>query len=470
MHTGGKSDRVRLLTPRLGRTTHLMHPAVYHVMTLVSLLVSPMPIGTNQGLLHLLWMMVSGRLLATRGAVIPGLDQLGLPPTQVRRAWAALAHGSWTSTRLLAQWATVVAQDRQWQAHTYDGYHPVAVDVTGFWRPRLASCATTHYDATAGKALPAIPVGLIARVGEAAGQRLGLPLALVRAAPHTSSTGAHTRRLVQTAVAVAAADDVLVFDRGFPVSLLQDAHATAYVARLPKNFTARRARPPAYAGRGRPPTRGVVVRPLARRRGGRLIAATPPEQVTTFLWSTRTIRAERWADLLLPTAPAGSPTCTVWAFHDPRYAQPLLVATSLDLSAAAVYHLYRDRWPVEQLPLAAKQMIGAARQFVSAPETCQRLPELALLAGAVLSYAAATCAPVPTGFWDRRPARTPGRLRRVLARAPFPHNFTLPAHIRAKAAVTRQLRTGGGRQPRRAHSSTPTSSAPSHATPLARVA
>ncbi len=447
-----------------------MHPAVYHVMTLLSLLVSPVPIGTNQGLLHLLWMMVSGRLLATRGAVVPGLDQLGLPPPQVRRAWAALGHGSWTSARLLGRWAAVVAQDQQWQPHIHDGYRPVAVDVTGFWRPRLATCATTHYDATAGKALPAIPVGLIARVGEVAGHRLGLPLALVRADPHAPRTGTHTRRLVQMAVAVAAADDVLVFDRGFPLALLHDVHLTAYVARLPKNFTARRAQPPAYAGRGRPPTRGVVVRPLARRRGGRLIPATPPDQVTSFIWSTRTIRAERWADLMLPAAPSGSPTCTVWAFHDPRYAQPLLVATALDVSAAAVYHIYRDRWPVEQLPLAAKQMIGAARQFVSAPETCQRLPELALVAGAVLSYAAATGAPVPTGFWDRQPARTPGRLRRVLARGPFPLDFALPTRIRSKAAVTRHLRTGGGRQPPRANSSAPDSSAPPLPTPLARVA
>jgi len=60
--------------------------------------------------------------------------------------------------------------------------------------------------------------------------------------------------------------------------------------------------------------------------------------------------------------------------------------------------LYRDRWAVEQLPLAAKQMLGAARAFVHAPKTCQRLPELALLAGAILSYGAATSPAIPTGF------------------------------------------------------------------------
>lgn len=86
------------------------------------------------------------------------------------------------------------------------------------------------------------------------------------------------------------------------------------------------------------------------------------------------------------------------------------MAASAELPARVVNELYRDRWPVEQLPLAAKQMIGAGRQFVWVPETCQRLPELALLAGAVLSYAAATGPMVPTGSWDRR---------RVLGRGDF---------------------------------------------------
>ena len=137
--------------------------------------------------------------------------------------------------------------------------------------------------------------------------------------------------------------------------------------------------------------------------------------------------------------------------HDPRYKTPLLVATPLGLTPREVRDFYRDRWPVEQVPLTAKQMLGAARQFVSAPETCQRLPELALLAGAVLNYLAATQEAVPTGFWDRHPRRTPGRLRRVLADAPFPWNYPWPTHLRTKAAVTAISRrvgsASGGRKP-----------------------
>jgi hypothetical protein len=419
-----------------------MPEAVYQVMTTLCGLVAPLPIGTNLGLLHLLWMLVSGRLLGSRGAVIPGLSEAGLTDGQVRRAWAALGRGDWTCDEVGRRWAAHVEQAGHWQAHRHGGYRPVAVDITGFWRPRLRGCPTSHYHAAAGKALPAIPLGLIARVGSVAGQRLGLLLGLVRADPADPSPRAHLRRLVEAALARLAPDDALVVDREFGVALLQAAGARAYVARLPKNATARRATPPPYRGRGRPPTRGVLVRPLPRRRQGREVAATPPDRVTTWTEGVALLRAEEWADVVLPDAPAGSPTFTVVAIHDPRYREPLLLATPLDVPPQAVRDLYRDRWPVEQIPLAAKQMLGAERQFVHEPETCQRLPELALLAGAIVSYVAATQPAAPTGFWDRQPRPTPGRLRRVLARCRFPHDFPLPARLRAKRTLTDHLPKG----------------------------
>ena len=145
---------------------------------------------------------------------------------------------------------------------------------------------------------------------------------------------------------------------------------------------------------------------------------------------------------MLPDPPRTNLIFRLVVIHDPRWTEPLVLATTLPVSARTLRDLYLDRWPVEQLPLAAKQMLGAARAFVSAPETCQRLPELALLAGSILTYLAATQPPIPTGSWDRRPRPTPGRLRRVLARADFPTSFPLPDHIRQKAAVTAHLPTG----------------------------
>jgi hypothetical protein len=342
-----------------------------------------------------------------------------------------------------------VEQAGQWRVHEYEGYRPVAVDVTGFWRPRLQGCATSHYDGRAGKALPAIPVGIVARVGSVGTQRLGLPLALVRADEADPSIAAHERALLRAAVQAMADDDVLGLDAGFEIRQLQEAGATRYVVRAAKNVTGRRADLPAYPGRGRPRTRGELIRPLARTYRDRALTATPPDQVVTWQEGGTVVRAEWWDDLVLPDLPLDRPTFRLVVIRDPRWTEPLVLATTLAVSARALRDLYLDRWPVEQLPLAAKQMLGAARAFVSAPETCQRLPELVLLAGSILTYLAATLPAVPTGSWDRRPRPTPGRLRRLLAHTVFPTTVPLPDRIRQKAAVTAHLPTGfwGQRRP-----------------------
>ena len=81
--------------------------------------------------------------------------------------------------------------------------------------------------------------------------------------------------------------------------------------------------------------------------------------------------------------------------------------------ARALWHLYRDRWPIEQLPLAGKQMLGAERSSVFTKTSQQCLPLLVLLAGNVLSYVAASSAPVAMGFWDAVVAIHPGNRRHL---------------------------------------------------------
>ena len=94
-----------------------MQEGVYRVLTLVSALVVDVPIGTNLGLLHLFWMVLCGKLLLSRGALFPGLSAMGLSDGAVRRAWAALGRGSWTSHRLVRPWARVVEAEGFWQPH-----------------------------------------------------------------------------------------------------------------------------------------------------------------------------------------------------------------------------------------------------------------------------------------------------------------------------------------------------------------
>jgi hypothetical protein len=428
-----------------------MPPVVYRVTQLVSSLVEPLPIGTNLALFHLLWMLVSGCLLESRGAVIPGLAALGLAPPAVRRAWAALAHGHWETAHLLIRFQQRVHAEGSWQPRRHGGYCPVACDLVGFFRPRLQGCVSRHYLAAAGKALPAIPVGIAARIGAVGEQRLALPCRLLRADPADPSEAALQRRLLAETCPALADDEVLVCDGGFPLSQLLEAGAPRFLVRGAKNFTARRAKRPAYAGRGRPHLYGEVVRPLPRTYKGRTVAATPRDREETWQEDGYLVRACFWEELVLRDGKPGEPTFTGIVIHDPRYPDPLLLLTNLAISGAVALALYRDRWPIEQVPLSGKQMLGAQRQYVFAPESRQRLPELVLLAGSILSYLAATSPAVPTGFWDRRPRATPGRLRRVRSWAPLPEEAALPGRMRKKASPTAHLPKGvvGHRRQRR---------------------
>ena len=423
-----------------------MPSILYGINNFLSRVVSSVPVGTNLGLFHLLWMLLSGRLLQSRGAVIPGLAAFGLSDAAVRRAWAALAYGRWRTSQLLAAWQHLVQNEGHWQAHRHGSYRPVACDLVGFWRPRLHGCTTKHYCAQAGKALPAIPLGIMARVGSVGAQRLALPGLFVRTDADEGGEAAMQRRLLHQAQALLAPDEALVTDRGFPLAQLQDAGITRYVSRGATNFTARRAALPAYCGKGRRPRKGAVVRPLPRTYKERTLAATPPDRRETWQGGTRDepciVTAQFWDNLVLPDAPPGAPTFPSVVIHDPRFAEPLLLNTPLPLSGAQAQAMYRDRWPVEGLPLWAKQMLGAARQFVFAPESRQRLPEIALLAGSILAYTAATHPALPTGFWDRTPCPTSGRLRRVLAQVHFQDLQGLPQQLRKKQSPTAHLPTG----------------------------
>jgi hypothetical protein len=419
-----------------------MSQPVSEMMTLLCKVVQTVPIGTNLALLHLLWMMASGHLLVSRGAIIPGLYHTGLSKPATLRAWQALRRGGWTIGALLVNWEAAVMRAGRWQPRYHGGYCAVAIDTTGFWRPRLKNCPTTHYDHRAGKALPAIVLGIIGRVGQVGQQRLLLPLGFLRADPTLANEGGLIVALIAKFKEIMQPQDVLVREGGFSLEEILIQGIPRFVAKQARNLTARRAQPPVYAGKGRPAERGVIVRPLARSYKAHLIPATPPDRTETWEEKGVTVRADIWDHLVLKEAGPAAPSFTIIAFHDPNFTRPLLVATSLHIAACEVRRLYLDRWPVEQLPLATKQMIGAHRAFVFAEEVCQRLPELARLAGAILSYAAAVLPAIPTGFWDRVPQPTAGRLRRCLLRCGFPTDFTLPPEIRRKASFTDHLPKG----------------------------
>lgn len=417
--------------------------AAEHTIQAIVFIVQVVPMGTNVGLVRILWVMVNGSFLVSRGALFSALHVNGFSVKEIRRSWAALRYGVWDINDLLESWQIYVARENQWSPRSYEGYRVLSVDITGFWRPKLKGWLGKHYHNLAQKALPAVVVGVMIVSGQVEKKRVPLLQRIVRCQPQLSRTEFRCQ-LLQEAQAEAAPDQVIVVDGEFGVAELQTIGLARYVVRLASNATARRNQLPAYKGIGKYPEYGDKVRPLARKWKDRQIPATAPDHESHFDYQGRTIKVAFWCGLVTADTKVDSeaPTFSIYVYYDPFYKQPLVLATNLALAPQTAYLIYRDRWPVEQPPLAAKQMVGLHRYFVFAHESCFRLPELALLAGAILTYVAAVLPPFPSGFWDRTPKPTPGRLRRVLAQAELPNLTLVDPELRKKNSVTHHLPKG----------------------------
>jgi len=399
-------------------------------------------VGTNAGLFTLLWALVSGQFLLSRGAVFPALLQLKLSPDAVRRAAAALSYGRFVLADLLEDWNRLVEKEGRFFANEYAGFRPVACDTTGFFRPEFLGCRSKHYTGDAKTALPAVVLGLIASVGTVCGVRVPLMRHVLRGSNTKECEADLKRRLLRQASKTLAEKEVLVADAGFGLADVLASGVKNFVVRVAQNFTARQNRLPEYKGRGRMPEYGEIVRPLARIRKGKTIAADKPSTTEKWTHQGRKLRAHRFCGLTLKTDRPGGHSFDCVVIFDPKYKQPLVLATNLSVSAFVVWQLYRDRWAVEQLPLAAKVMLGGGRAYVFGAESRFRLPELALLAGNVLSYVAAGSQPVSSGFWDRAARPTCGRLRRVLFRQDFSLLPVCEGKMRKKHSITAHLKTG----------------------------
>lgn len=421
-----------------------MPTAIEQTIQVLQIIVQSVPVGTNLALIHLMWSILNGSFLGSRGAIFPALQENGFSPEEIRRSWQAMRYGAWNIDNLLHSWRNYVKQQGEWQVHEYEGYRPLAVDLTAFWRLRLKGWMSKYFNGIANRMLKGIGFALVVEVGDLAGQRLPLLRKILRADDSQRSQKQLKQKALNWVGKNLAENEVLVFDAGAHLSDLQGSGIKRYVLRLACNCTARRNQLPDYSGQGRRPEYGQLVRPLPRQRKGQTIEATEPDFETSFELDGRTIRVQSWHNLVLSNLKVdpSHQTFSIWVFFDPLYTDPLVLGTDLCLQPKSLFHFYQDRWPVEQVPLVAKQMLGLHRQFVFAPESCQRLPELAMLVGNILSYLALVLPPIPTGFWDRRPQKTTGRLRRVLARAEFPKVALNNGQIRKKNSVTAHLPKG----------------------------
>ena len=386
-----------------------MSPASERTIQVLMEILQVTALGTNVALLRIMWAMVNGSFLRSRGAVMTALHLCGFTPVETRRSWQALRYGIWNIGEMIGGWQGHVQGAGQWQASRYEGYKPVAADVTTFWRPRLQGWKGKFYQALANRAMTGVGLGLVVAVGRVGRQRLPILRQLIRPEKDGNNDKGLQATTLRWVGQHLAADEVLLYDGGTHLAEVAEAGIARYVIRLARNCVARRNELPARTSkRGRPAEYGVFVRPLARKRKAHTIEATPADSTTTFPFQARTITAEGWYSLVRTDQKAdeSQQTFTIWVFADPDYRQPLVVATNLAAAQAeTIYRLYRDRWPVEEVPLVAKQVIGLHRHFVSAFACCYRLPELALLAANVLTYLAAVLPAIPTAFWDRHPKK-----------------------------------------------------------------
>jgi hypothetical protein len=407
--------------------------------------VKTLPVGTNLALLYLLWALLSGAFLSSRGAVFPALLALGLSAAQIRRSSQAVRAGAWSSDELVTRWRAWVAAHSSWRPNSYEGYEPIPVDITAFWRPRLQGWLGKFFYRLAERAVKGIGFALVVQVGYNGAQRLPLLKQIIRASQDTLSESAFKATVLKTVGQHLADHEVVVHDAGASIADMHTAKVARYVVRLDRNCTARRNALPSRSGRpGRPAEYGVRVRPLARSYKERPLAATPPDVTTQFIHAGRSIQVEGWRMVVRSDqkVAAANATFTIWVYHDPLYQNPLVLGTNLTAQAATIFQLYLDRWPVEEVPLVCKQLLGLHRQFVFAAVARFRLPELGLIAANILAHLAAGLPALPTGFWDRQPRRTPGRLRRVLAQAGFPQEYPLDGRMRKKHSVTAHLPKG----------------------------
>ena len=206
-------------------------------------------------------------------------------------------------------------------------------DLGGFFRPQLNGCVGKHYQSGANTALPAIVLAVVAAGGSVGKVRLPLLRLLLRVDPGHGSEAELQRRAVTQAGATLHPDEVLVVDAGFGVADLLTSEVPRFVARVARNFTARRNRLPPYKGRGRCPIYGERVRPLPRKRQGKILAATPPDATAQWMIAGRLIRAQVWDNLVLADAKPGATAFRCVVIHDLRYREPWVVATNLPVSA-----------------------------------------------------------------------------------------------------------------------------------------
>ena len=283
--------------------------------------------------------------LQGRGAVHTALSESGFSDGEIRRSWQALRYGTWDIRELITRWRHLVLSEKRWQPREYEGWRPLAVDITAFWRPQLKFWPNKFFHRLANRLIQGVGFGVITQVGEIDGQRLPLLKRIIRANPSGDGETELKATILRQVPLDLGEQEVFVHDAGVSIADMHDAEIPRFVIRLAVNCTGRRNHLPPKKKRGRPAEYGQLIRPLPRQRDDNLIPATPPDTTIRFQFGDRMIEAQGWTGLVQTSqkVSASNKTFTVWVFHDPLYKKPLVLGTNLSAQAETIFRLYLDR-------------------------------------------------------------------------------------------------------------------------------
>src|SRR5262244_2291744 len=383
---------------------------VYLAVAAVHSLIQPLPAGTAFCIGVVLIVMMTGRLVQTKGslarAVFPFVVHLRWGWHRVERA---MERGKWSLDAMFdraADWC--LSQMPVEPVHLGTAQREVnAIDSSTIARLRagkrlaLAGKGSCH---RAGRAVRANIVAALTTVVMIEGVRVGL----VRRTRFGASCEEAVAR-VFAALPPAQGKRLLVVDAGIATQE-QFATATAQDAllgRLRINVKLRCAPPPPTGKPGRRPVHGAVLHP------GRALPEVAPDVERHIPGEAGLIRLRRWHLLHYEAWP--NLRLDVVRIDDPAYDKPLLVGTTAyELTSEECWVGYRHRWPVETNFFVAQDTTAMEMPRAWTATALERRISLALLAGSLLKAIAAVCAPQAMGPWDRQPVRSAGRLANYL--------------------------------------------------------
>lgn len=441
--------------------------ANYRILNLIEQIAATAPKGTALGLCDVMSAMFSGYFIESGGAVTPAIEAFlrreindaKEREARTRRAAKSITYGSYNLSELMSELRNIVESEGNWKPMKAQGYRITAVDFTPYRRLAVKKLKSKAYISDANRAVSAVPIGMIASVGAVKGQRIALLKNATIADLTVNDEPTHKKKLYKQVAKGLEKDEIAVFDAGFGLAGAVEADVSRCLIRLAKNCTFGKTPgkiPKRTSNKGRKPTqyKAEIVRPLARKHGNKVIAATEADETRTMQDERgREITVDIWNKVYFLERHLKDVTSErkkkklrhmplkVMAIYDPDYDEPLLVGTPLlSLKPKAARQIYMARWPVEGLPQAGKYILsgGTGTHYVHHPTAMKRVPILSLIFGSLLKYVAATLPPFRTGFWDKAVKPTYGRLLKHLKKVGIP----LSGQLSKKASITTHLPVG----------------------------